>query len=93
MNLDSVFQPAVEIHYVEHDPEVLVQTFSIDGRVHTHPPRKLKHENLPTLLFQLADRGYQIIPNPVKFGVRVVRAFSPAFMEHARQAAAREAQP
>lgn len=77
----NIFQPAVEIHYSELDTEVLVQTYNLDKSVRPQPPLKLQHEHLPTLLFQLADKGYQINPQPSKFGIRVIAAYTPEYIE------------
>lgn len=67
----NVFQPPVLIVYHEGENAVLVTTYNMNAEKHYGNPKELKHENLPTLLFQLADRGYLIEPK------KPLRGFKP----------------
>lgn len=82
MNLTA---PAYEIRYREFTDEVLVQTFSLDGKKHSGEPRKLKWADMPTLLFQLADSGYTIQQGTSHIAFKTLNAFSRAFIEAARE--------
>lgn len=78
----GVYQPALEIRYLEFADHALVFTFNMDGKPHTtNNPRRMKHENLPTLLFQLADRGYIIMPSGQHTGFKSLQAHSPEYVQ------------
>lgn len=84
MNDDNLFiQPAIEIHWSEKLNKVSVQSFSTEGKPHQRPPRQMKNENLPALLFQLVDHNYQVVPQCPQVDplFRVIRAYSSEFSE------------
>lgn len=87
VNMD-IFQPALLIRYHESRDSVLIVTFSLNGLKQPGEPREMKHENLPTLLFQLIDKGYTIVPETVQLipgqPWKEFQAFSQAFQGRAR---------
>lgn len=78
----NIFQSALQINYSERANAVLVHTFALDGGKIYGRPREMKHENLPTLFFQLVDRGYRLAPDTDEHdGFKVVFAFSPEYVK------------
>lgn len=83
----NVFQSALQINYSERKNMVLVHAFALDGsKLNGVPPRHMKHENLPTLFFQLLDQGYRLAPDTEEHdGFKVVFAFSPEYVKRMEQ--------
>ena len=95
-------QPAYMVAYVDtenpprHMPidfprgaQVAVRTASLDGLFHYGEPKKIAYEDIPVLLFQLADAGYTIEPGDRLFpGIKSFKAYSPEFVRRVREFAA-----
>lgn len=88
MNNQRLFQPALSVGY-HQDWSVLIRTFSLDGKQHYGEPIRMGYDKLPLMLFQLVDRGYQIIPKGGTHGWSTFEAYSPEFV--AKSAAERQA--
>lgn len=100
----SYLQPAYVVAYVDaenpprrmpidfpHGARAVVKTASLDGQFHYGEPKRMAYENIPVLLFQLADAGYTIEPGDHPFpGIKSFKAFSPEFVRRVREFAAKE---
>lgn len=61
----NIFQPIVRISYHGGSQERAgIVTYSIDGKPHTNAPKELDVDQIPVLLFQLVERGYNVFLDP-----------------------------
>lgn len=61
--------------------QVLVKSYSLDGKLHFGKPRKMSYENLPIFLFQCVDTGYRVQPySDPPLGTKGFYLFSPEYI-------------
>lgn len=78
--MSNIFHPLLLISYHDQQNSVLIFTYNIEGEKHFGEPREMKHENLPILLFQLADKGYLLEPKGERLGFKQIIAHSPEYV-------------
>lgn len=87
------FGYAARIAYdIDSDRPAEMQTYSLDGRRHTTPPKTLAVAKLPALMFQMIEAGYTLSMETVEGSYRCIVALSKPMTDHwrAREAAEKE---
>lgn len=94
----SIFQPVVRINYhgditqqgaIVAVERAIVQTYDLYGKAHTVPNREIPVDQIPLLLFQLVERGYDVsLDNDfdsLGIGAKSILAVSKEWIATARQ--------
>jgi hypothetical protein len=73
------------VYDLNSDRPAEMATYSIDGRIHSTPIKKLAVDKVPALLFQMVDEGYTVSMDEKEGSVRCIIAVSQAAQDHLRR--------